>query len=92
MSRRTLLGDSQQRDALAVRLRQLVDQLEALADRHCETLDFESYIGLSEQAAELKGALRVLLAMDIDAALARLVHEAELHIAFTIEEQGGTND
>jgi hypothetical protein len=89
MSRRTLLGDSQQRDALAVRLRQLVDQLEALADKHCETLDFLSYVGLGEHAAELKGALRVLATRDLEAEFARLISEAEQHIAFTIEDHGG---
>ncbi|WP_442483321.1 hypothetical protein [Aeoliella sp. SH292] len=89
MSRRTLLGDSQQRDALAVRLRQLVGQLEALADEHCETFDYEGYTGLSEHAAELKVVLRVLLASDVAAELTVLVTQAEEHIAFIHEAYGG---
>lgn len=89
MSRRLLLRNGQQRDALAVRLRQLAEQLDALADRHCEALDYEGYTGLSEHAAELKVVLRVLLAPDVAAELASLVTQAEEHIAFIEEAYGG---
>lgn len=89
MSRRLTLRDSQQRDALAVRLRQLAEQLDALADQHCETLDYEGYTGLSEHAAELKVVLRVLMAPDVAVELTVLVSQAEEHIAFIHEAYGG---
>lgn len=85
MSRSLIVRNRQERDALAARLRELSDQLEQLADRHCELLSFEGYTGLGENAAELKAVIRVLQADDLHAVVQTLMDEARDHIA-CIEE------
>ncbi len=93
MSRSLTLRDRQERDALAARLRELVDRLEQLADTHCETLAYEGYSGLCEHAAELKAVIRVLQAGDhLSAIVQAIITEATDHIAFIEEAYGSGGD
>ena len=61
------------------------DELDALADRFCEQLDYEGYTGLSEHAAELKAVAALLDSTNRDSHLAKLVEQARDHARFIKE-------
>lgn len=82
----------QERDALAVRLRELTDRLAYLQDLHCEQLCFENYDSLSMHVAELQMAVRMLQADNLSALLEQIIDDANSHIAFVEEAYGSEGD
>jgi hypothetical protein len=90
----TLVGSLPKADSpssLAERLLALAAAIDGLGEEHCARLSFESYTGLSENAAELKAVANAIVADDLGAVVAKLIAEGEEHLRNVREfcEEGG---
>lgn len=74
--------------ARAERLRFCAEELDRVADRFTEKLDYEGYTGLAEHACELRAVAAFLTCQNRDAHLAKLVELARDHLRFIEEAYG----
>jgi hypothetical protein len=85
MNRREDNKEGPARESRADLLRFWADELDRVADRYTERLDYEGYTGLSEHACELRAAAALLACRNRDAHVAKLIELARDHLRF-IEE------
>lgn len=76
-------------------LRFWAEELDRLANRYCEQLDYEGYAGLTEHAAQLRAVAKLLSAENRDRHIAQLVQQAREHLRFVEDafasEEGGAS-